>query len=124
MNARIYILGGCLFAAGFLLGQGWKRILVEAPAVLPASSVTKAKIPETPTFGSIEEAIRRAPELVLEDLSNDPYLRLTDAEMKALSETIDLRKESHRRLLDYVTPPDFSEALWIAAMSANVGKCR
>lgn len=122
MNARIVILGACLFATGVLLGEGWKRMRTKEPTVPPTTSGIRLEAPETATFSSIGEAILKAPELVLEDLSNDPYLRLTGAELEILAETIDLRKESHRRLLDQVTPPNYSQELWIAVIRANVGK--
>jgi hypothetical protein len=122
MNTRIIILGGCLFATGVLLAEGWQRMRTKEPTAPPTTSGIRLEAPETATFSSIGEAILKAPELVLEDLSNDPYLRFTDAELEILAETIDLRKESHRRLLDQVTPPNYSQELWIAVIRANVGK--
>jgi len=122
MRARYFITGGLLFAAGFLLGQWWQPLQTTPDGNLQSRKAQNTPATVTPAFSSIKEAIRLAPELVLEDLANDPYLTLMDAEEQLLAAAVDVTKERHRRLVDRVTPPDFSTKLWQAVMRANVGK--
>lgn len=115
-----FFIGTLLFAAGLLAGARWKHLAPASSSTAPTTRVVETQ--HAATYATLTEAIRQAPELVLEDLARDPYLTLTDAELALLAATVDLRKENHRRLLNGVSPPDFRQKLWIAVLRESITK--